>query len=192
MRQFTIAERLIVASLLPLCALLAFPYLAAALAPVLGETVAPYGQIVLALIAIISVGMAMRVVARGIVRPVIEATDALDAIAYSELASATPSRPGRGELACLTATTERLANVLGERQRRELVHHDLDRTWQATRRLNLANLANHVEAATEGGIQPIVAGTSTLQIKADDMLAALESVRAAFEETANAVEDFVP
>ena len=189
MRQFTIAERLIVASLLPLCTLLAFPYLAAGMALALGGSIAVYGQIVLALIAIISIGTVVRTIARGIARPVTEAIDAIDAIAYSELASAAPSHPGRGELACLTAITERLANVLGERQRRELVHHDLDRTWQATRRLNLANLANHVEAATEGGIQPIVAGASTLQIKADDMLATLESVQAAFEETTNAAED---
>jgi len=42
--------------------------------------------------------------------------------------------------------------------------------------------------ATEGGIQPIITGASTLQLKAEDMLAALEAVRAAFDETARAAE----
>jgi methyl-accepting chemotaxis protein len=77
---------------------------------------------------------------------------------------------------------------LGERQRRELAYHDLDRTWQASRHVNLSDLARQVEAATEGGVQPIVAGALTLQFKAEEMLAALEAVRAAFDETAGAAE----
>ncbi len=189
MRQFAIAERLILASLLPLSASFVLPYLAGVLAPLLGETVAAYAQVMLALAVAVSIGAMVLAIARGIARPVREATDALDAIAYSEIASAPAARVGRSELAGLTATIERLANVLGERQRRELVHNDLDRTWQATRRLNLSNLANQVEVATEGGIQPIVDGASALQVKADDMLVALESVRAAFEQTAIAAED---
>jgi methyl-accepting chemotaxis protein len=96
--------------------------------------------------------------------------------------------PNRGEISRLIVTTERLAEVLGERQRRELVHNDLDRTWQASRRINLSNLAHQVEFATKGGIEPIVAGASTLNIKAEEMLAALEAVRAAFDETASAAE----
>ena len=63
------------------------------------------------------------------------------------------------------------------------MHNDLDRTWQASRRVNLSNLARQVEIATEVGIQPIVDGAATLQVKAEDMLAALETVRAAFDET---------
>jgi methyl-accepting chemotaxis protein len=78
--------------------------------------------------------------------------------------------------------------VLGERQRRELVHDDLDRTWQASRRVNLSNLARQVEVATEGGVQPIVEGASLLQLKAEDMLAALHAVRSAFDETALAAD----
>ena len=86
------------------------------------------------------------------------------------------------------AATERLVEVLGERQRRELVHNDLDRTWQASRRINLSNLVHQVEFATEGGKAPIVTGASTLQLKAEDMLAALEAVRATFDETACVAE----
>jgi len=190
MRQFTIAERLIAVSLLPVSALLAFPTVADVLTAPLGESTAGYARLALALLAAVFVGAVLLAAARGIASPVKEATDALDAIAYSELAATPDARPaGRSELACLTATTERLANVLGERQRRELVHNDLDRTWQATRRLNLSNLANDVESATEGGIQPIVAGAFTVQAKADDMLAAIESVRAAFGETITAAGD---
>ena len=81
-----------------------------------------------------------------------------------------------------------LPTCIGERQRRELVHNDLDRTWQASRRVNLSNLARQVESATEVGIQPIVDGAATLHLKAEDMLAALETVRAAFDETVRAAE----
>ncbi len=126
--------------------------------------------------------------AREISRPLAEVADTLDAIAYAEMEPATPLPRGRSEIARLIATADRFADVLGERQRRELVHNDLDRTWQASRRVNLSNLASQVELATEGGIQPIVAGASSLQIKAEDMLSALEAVRTAFDETTSAAE----
>ncbi len=185
MRQFTIAERLVAAVVSPVAATLAMPSVAAALAPFLGEICA---WIAVGFATAVLVGATILSLARGITRPLIEAAEQLDAIAYAELNSAAPSPSGRSELARLVATTERLANVLGERQRRELVHNDLDRTWQAARRINLSNLARQVEVTTEGGIEPIVAGSSTLQIKAEDMLAALEAVRAAFDETVNAAE----
>jgi methyl-accepting chemotaxis protein len=188
MRQFTIAERLIAAVLLPLAAMMAVPYLAAVLVPLIGETNAFYARIAIGTAAAVLAGAGVLGIARGIARPLAQASDTLDAIAYAELHSAAPLKSGRCEIARLIATTERLAEVLGERQRRELVHNDLDRTWQASRRINLSNLAYHVEIATEGGIVPIVAGASTLQIKAEDMLVALEAVRAAFDETTSAAE----
>jgi methyl-accepting chemotaxis protein len=188
MRQFTIAERLIAAVLLPFSVMLAVPYLVAVLVPLIGETNAVYAQIAIGIAAAAFAGVAVLAIGRGIARPLTEAAATLDAIAYAELQSATPLPPDRGEIARLIATTERLADVLGERQRRELVHNDLDRTWQASRRINLSNLAQQVEIATEGGIEPIVSGASILQVKAEDMLAALESVRAAFDETTAAAE----
>ncbi len=188
MRQFTIAERLIAAVLLALSAVLTAPYLSAALPQALGEANAYYAGIVIWLAAIGLAGVVVLAIARSIARPLAEAAEMLDAIGYAELKSAAPWPPGRGEIARLISATDRLAEVLGERQRRELVHNDLDRAWQATRRVNLSTLANQVEVATEGGIQPIVAGASTLQIKAEDMLSALEAVRAAFDETARAAE----
>ena len=128
------------------------------------------------------------VIARGIVRPLAQVADTIDAIAYAELDSSTPLPPSRDEIARLVTATDRLADVIGERQRRELVHNDLDRTWQAARRSNLSNLTRQVESATEVGIQPIVDGAATLHLKAEDMLAALEIVRAAFDETVRAAE----
>jgi methyl-accepting chemotaxis protein len=188
MRQFTIAERLIAATLLPLSAMFAVPYLTAALLPFLGEANAVYARVVIGLAAIGLAGAAVLAIARGIARPLADAADTIDAIAHAELHTASPLPPGRGEMARLLSATDRLAEVLGERQRRELVHNDLDRTWQASRRVNLANLARQAEVATEGCIQPIVTGASTLQFKAADMLAALDAVRAAFDETAHAAE----
>ena len=104
------------------------------------------------------------------------------------MAQAAPAQPSRGELAQLQAATERLAEILGERQRRELVHNDLDRSWQASRRQHLSSLAHQVEQATEIGVQPIVNSAAALQFKADDMVAALDAVRAAFDETTAAAE----
>ena len=188
MRHFTIAERLAAAVLLPLAALLSVPFLTAALMPFLDPANATYAEIFIALVMASVAGAIVLVMARGIVRPLAHAADTLDAIAYAELDSAAPLQPTRGEIARLLATTDRLADVIGERQRRELVHNDLNRTWQASRRSNLSNLARQVESTTEAGIQPIVDGSASLQRKAKDMVAALESVRAAFDETVRAAE----
>jgi HAMP domain-containing protein len=172
MRQFTIAERLIAAVLLSLSAMAAVPSLAAMLVPMVGEANAGTLRLALGLAATGLTGAAVLAIARGIAGPLAKAADTIDAIAYAELASAPPAPPGRGEVARLTSATDRLAEVIGERQRRELVHNDLERAWQAARRDNLSNLAHEVEIATEGGIQPIVAGAAALQGKAEDMLSA--------------------
>jgi methyl-accepting chemotaxis protein len=188
MRQFTIAERLAAAVLLPLVAVLSAPVLTALLRPFLDEANLTFTEIFIGLVAVSGAGLFVLVIARGIVRSVAEVADTIDAIAYAELDSAPPLQPARGEIARLMAATDWLAEVIGERQRRELVHNDLDRAWQASRRVNLSSMAHQVEAATEVGIQPIVDGTATLQIKAADMLAVLDNVRTAFEETTRAAE----
>jgi methyl-accepting chemotaxis protein len=189
MRQFTIAERLIAAALLPLAALLVVYFLVPALAPILGSVVAPYVQFTVAAIVISSAVTAVMVIARSIVQPLVDAADSVDAMACAEFGSAPPVQSSRSELAHLGDAVDRLAAVLGERQRREIVHSDLDRTWQASRRVNLSNLAGHVETATEVCIHPVVDGAATLQFKAEDMTASLEEMRAAFDETARAAED---
>ncbi len=188
MRQFTIAEGLLTAVLIPLCAIAAVPYLADLLTPFVGEPNAVYVRLTLRLTAIGFAGAAVLAIARGMTRSLAHIGDSIEAIAHAELESMPSLPPERSELTRLIAATDRLAEVLGERQRRERVHDDLDRTWQAARRANLSNLARQVEAATEAGIQPIAAGAATLQVKAEDMLAALEAVRAAFDETARAAE----
>jgi methyl-accepting chemotaxis protein len=188
MRQFTIAERLFAAALLPLAAMLAVPYLIAALLPLIGAAAAFYTQFIILPAAATLAGAAVLAITRSIARPLAGAIDTMDAIACAELNSAPPLPTTRDEIGRLIAVTERLAEVLGERQRRELIHNDLDRTWQASRRVKLSNLAGDVEAATEMGIRPIVDGAETVHHKAEDMMAALEAVRAAFDETARAAE----
>ena len=188
MRQLTIAERLTAAVLLPLTAALSGPFLTAALLPSLDRANLTYAEIFIGAVAVSFAAALVLVIARGIVRPLAEVADTIDALAYAELDSSTPLPPSRGEIARLVNATDRLAEVVGERQRRELVHNDLDRTWQAARRSNLSNLTRQVESATEVGIQPIIDGASTLHLKAEDMLAALEIVQAAFDETVRAAE----
>jgi methyl-accepting chemotaxis protein len=182
MRQFKIAERLMAAALLPAIAVLAALYLALTLVPSLGETNRAYAQIFIELTAAALGAVAVLAITRGTARSLAEAADTPEAIAEAELRSR-PSSPASRAKSCVCSRPPTGLPVLGERQRREPVHIDLDRTWQASRRVNLSNLARQVEVATEGGMQPIVDGASTLQLKAEDMRAALEAVRAAFDET---------
>jgi methyl-accepting chemotaxis protein len=183
MRQFTIAERLVAAALLPSAALLVVYVSSGALTPLLGAA-AGYAEFMVWLIAVALAVAGVWTIAR----PLEDAVNSMDAIACAELGAA-PLQPGsRGELAHLGAAVDRLADVLGERARREIVHSDLDRTWQESRRVNLSNLVGHIEAATHVGIQPVIDGSITLLDKAEGMTAALGAVRAAFEETIQAAE----
>jgi len=188
MRQFTIAERLLTAVLLALCAMAAVPYLADLLTSWTGAAYDPPIRLALRLVAVGFAGVLVLWIARDIARSLAHVGDTIEAIAHAELQSLPPLPPVRGELSRLIAVTDRLAEVLGERQRRESVHADLDRTWQAARRANLSSLAQQVEIATEGGIQPIASGASTLQANASAMLNALEAVRASFDDAARAAE----
>ncbi len=186
MRRLTISERLAAVALPPLALLIVEAPLDPMLRGVLGGDLQVHMVIVLvALGASVAVGMAAF---RSISRPLAEATDTLEAITHGELASAPALPTERDELARLLAATNRLAEVVGERQRRDLVHSDLNRSWQALRRGNLSNLALDVEAATEAGITPIADGAAALQMKAGHMLSGLDMVRGAFEETARAAE----
>ena len=180
MRQFTLAERLVAAAALPAGGLCAIGYFAGNLAPWMAA-------VLTAVVLAAAVGVILAL-ARSIARQVRQATETIHAIAAAELPSARPEAPSRDEVAALAAAASRLADVLNERQRRDLVHHDLDRTWQALRRGNLSNLAPQVEAATEIGVKPISEGAAALQSKAVGMLAALEAVQLAFEETARAAD----
>ena len=188
MRQCSIAERVIAAAMLPLAVVLAVPYLATLLAPFLGPAAARYAGLVIGLGGLAAAGAGVWAIGRSIARPVADAAAAVDAMASAELASAPHLPPMRGETDHLSAATERLAEVLGERQRREIVHDDLDRTWQASRRVNLSNLPGQVEAAAELGTHSVIDGAAALRQKAQDMMVSLEAIRAAFDETARAAE----
>ena len=158
MRQFTLAERLVAAAALPAGGLSAIGYFAG--------NWAPWTAAILAAVVLAAAGGVILALARSVVRQVKQATETIHSIAAAELPSARPEAPSRDELAALSAAASRLADVLNERQRRDLVHHDLDRTWQALRRGNLSNLAPQVEAATEIGVKPISEGATALQSKA--------------------------
>jgi len=186
MRQWTITERLMAAAMLALVVVFAIPYLAGVLRASLGQAMGGYADFAVGLAVLAGAGAGAFAVARSITRPIAEVADTLDALACAELESPPPLPATRSELRHLTAAADRLAEVLGERQRRELVHSDLDRTWQASRRVSLSNLAREVETTTEFGIQPIVESAAALQQKAEGMTAALQTVRAAFDETARA------
>jgi len=186
MPQFTIAERVIAAVMLPVAAALAAPYLTAFLPSFLGAANAAYVELAVGSVVAGTALVGALATARSIGRPLADAGDAVDAMACAELESAPRLPVMRSEIAYLGAAAERLAEALGERQRRELVHGDLDRTWRASRRVKLSGLAGDVEAATEIGMQPIVDGAATMQLKAQDMTVALETVRSAFDETAHA------
>ena len=187
MRQFTIAERLVAAALLPSAALLVVYFSAGALSPLLGSA-AGYAEFTVALFVAALAGAGIRMIARSIACPFRDAVNGMDAMACAELGSAPLLPSNRGELAHLGAAVERLAEVLGERARREMVHSDLDRTWQESRRVNLSNLVGQIETAAEVGIQPVIDGSAALQGKAQDMAVVLGAVRAAFEETIQAAE----
>jgi methyl-accepting chemotaxis protein len=188
MRRLTIAERLIAAAFLPLGAALVGRALTSTVLPALAPATAVFTEIFVWCFAVCFAVAVILIFVYGLVRPIAEVTDTIDALTYAELDSATPLPANRSEIVRLINATDRLAEVIGERQRRELVHNDLDRTWQATRRDNLSNLARQVESATEVGIQPIVDGASMLHIKAGDMLQSLETVGTAFDETVRAAE----
>lgn len=155
MRQFSIGKHLAAAALLPLAVLVVEPPLAAALPPFVGGV----GAVLLHMAVVLTTaGASLAIVlaaTRAINRRLAEATDIMDAIAHAELASAPALVPQRDALAYLLEAANRLAEVVGERQRRDLIHGDLDRSWQALRRGNLSNLAQDVVAATEAGIKPI-------------------------------------
>src|SRR5690348_6991416 len=157
MRQFTLAERLVAAAALPAGGLCAIGYFAGNLAPWMAA-------VLTAVVLAAAVGVILAL-ARSVARQVRQATETIHAIAAAELPSARPEAPSRDEVAALAAAASRLADVLNERQRRDLVHHDLDRTWQALRRGNLSNLAPQVEAATEIGVKPISEGAAALDRK---------------------------
>jgi methyl-accepting chemotaxis protein len=189
MQRLTIAERLIAVAVLPLVTVLAARLLGTGLLlPETGAlaTVTPYafGLAAIALAVAIAV-----VVARSLSGPLVQACETIDAIARAEL----DNRPEQGddrrsEVDRLVAGIDRLAELVGEQQRRDLVLIDVDRKRQSARRTNLSNMASALKDATETGMSSIAEGSFALRAKADDMRAALEMVRDASDDTAHAAK----
>jgi len=188
MRHLSIVECLAAVTLPPIALLIVEPALWQLLPASLKGGGAILVQIAVVLVAAGACAVIALAVRRSLRRSLTEAIDTLDAIAHAELASVAPLPPQRDELAALLAAGNRLAEAIGERQRRDLIHNDLDRNWQALRRGNLSGLAQNVETATEAGIKPVVDGAVLLRFKANKMVSGLEVVRAAFDDTTRAAE----
>ena len=190
MQRLTIVERLIAVALLPLAVALAARSVGAGLPmPETGllATVAPYAFA--AGVVALAVGTAF-IVARSLSGPLVEAGETIDAIARAAELDDLPDQSGgrRTEIDRLLAGIDRLAEIVGEQHRRDLVLIDVDRKRQSSRRTNLSNMASELENATETGMCSIAEGSFALRAKADDMRTALETVRDASDETARAAE----
>jgi methyl-accepting chemotaxis protein len=188
MRRLTVFERLLLASFLPASLVLLVPMLANFLAARIAQ---PYGILALPLLALAAAGLfgtGIWFMSRTLSRSLGDAADIIDALADAELENSIPVRHSRNEVGRIADAADRLADVLRERQRRELAHADLDRAWQAARRINLSNLAQQVESATEVGIASIVAGATSLSSKADGMMQALDAMHVTFDETSRMTE----
>jgi methyl-accepting chemotaxis protein len=187
MQRLTIAQRLIAVALLPLIAMLLGRAAAAVLElPEDGilATVAPYAFA----LGVLALAVATAVlVARSLREPLAQAGATIDAIARADL-DGLPEQGGGTEIDRLLTGVDRLAELVGEQHRRDLVLIDVDRKRQTARRANLSNMACELKDATETGMCSIAEGSSALRVKADDMRGALEVVRQASEETARAAE----
>src|SRR5688572_8649665 len=188
MQRLTITERLVAAALLPFLAFLAAHWLGAGTPwhllgdyAALGPPAFYLGMVALA--AGVAYGAA-----RSVSRPITDAGHTVDAIACAELGATPTELAGRTEIERLLLGVDRLADLLRERHRRDLVLIDVDRKRQIERRVALTSMARDLEQATEAGTQTLVVSSFALREKADDMHSTLETVRAVSDETAQAAE----
>src|SRR5689334_10381802 len=133
MRRWTIAERLLVAVLVPLALLLcagALPW------PKIGA-LADYGPIG------VRIGALLLAVARSLSRPLTDAGETIDAILRAETDCAPDIwHGGRCEIERLLHGIDRLADLLREQHRRDIVLIDVERKQQSDRRVTLSTMAN--------------------------------------------------
>ncbi len=134
-------------------------------------------------------GSLARALGRLLAAPVNDACETLDAIARAELdAPLRKAKHHRNEAERLLQGIDQLSELLREQHRRDLVIIDADRKRQHDRRTNLINMAHELEHATELGMHAIADASQSMLAKADGMRTALDTVRAASEETARAAE----
>jgi methyl-accepting chemotaxis protein len=185
MQRLTIAERLSVVALLPLLVVMLAGMLGPAwLWPPHG--LADYRPILFALsVGALALGLAYAV-ARSLSRPLTGAGDTIDAIVRAEFDAGPGREDGRTELDRLLAGTDRLADIMKEQNRRDVVLIEVERRQHAARRINLSTMAHDLENATAAGMQSIVQASLALRAKADEMRTALASVRTASDDAARA------
>jgi methyl-accepting chemotaxis protein len=190
MQRLTIAERLVAVAVLPLFAFFATHSISAVL-PLpdagISVTLAPYAGALAALVLAVAAAL---LVSRSLSGPLAQAYETIDAIARASEFDVPQFRGDRRrtEIDRLLAGIDRLAEIVGEQHRRDLVLIDVDRKRQSSRRTNLSNMASELGHATETGMCSIAEGSFALRAKADDMRTALEAVRQASDETARAAE----
>ena len=82
------------------------------LAPYLGVAIASYAEIAVGVVVIALIDIrVLWALGKSIARPLADAADTFDAMAYAELGSAPPLATNRSEIARLLAATDRLAEV---------------------------------------------------------------------------------
>ncbi len=182
MRRLTVLERLLLVAILPALLTLAIPLIAGFIAPALPTPFSAFVLPTMAGLAVVLFVAALGIIARRLSHSLSGAADVINALADAELENSVPVAIARDEVGHVVEATERLAEVLKERQRREIVHNDLDRTWQATRRVALSGLAEQVESATIAGIDTIVIGAQELSQRTGEISQTIEAMQLTFEE----------
>ena len=184
MQRLTIAERLFVAVLSPL---LLFMFVNGVLSPNGGAPVTYWSWTAHAVAIAVALMMAI-LIARSVASPLNNAAETIDAIVQAEHERMPAPNAGRTEIDRLLVSIDRLADLLREQHRRDLILIDIDRKRQSVRRKALTDMASELEHATETGMQSIVQASHALRAKADEMRSALDSVRKASDETALAAQ----
>jgi methyl-accepting chemotaxis protein len=189
MQRLTILQRLLVVALCPLVVYAGAQAMGAGEAwPLLGR-LANWGP---ALLCVCTVAFAVPLaygVARSLSQPLADSVEALEAMAEAELAAPAGNAGGRrSEIERLLAGIDRLADLLREQHRRDLVLIDVERQSQAERRARVRAMACELEEATAFGMHAIADASLSLRAKADEMREALETVRTASDETARAAD----
>jgi methyl-accepting chemotaxis protein len=189
MHRLTILQRLLVVSLCPLLVYAGAMAIGAGMPwPLLGDFAAAGPPIAFIAMLVLTVALTYAVVS-SLSRPVADACEAIDAIARAELDTPIGDLPGQsGDVKRLLAGIDRLAELLKEKHRCDVMLNNVERKRQAERRINLNNMARELDQATEFGMQAIADGSVALKTKAEEMRAALDTVRAASSESALAAE----
>jgi methyl-accepting chemotaxis protein len=116
------------------------------------------------------------------------AGDVIHSIGRGEADRPLPSPLPRGEIGRLFARIRDCIAALQERRRLESERIDLDQTQRAMRRANLTSMATQLEGAADTGLRPIVEGSQTLRVGAEEMREALTSAQTASTEAVIAAE----